>query len=292
MYLYFHLCIQSFLYFCTLFRIEIFHFSESFFLFVCNSIFVFGFSYHPLEHAISVQCIALLGFPFSTFLYSYLHFYLYLNLYFSIFLVRDQCIALLDFHFTFPTFCIFSNLYFYLYSYLYFYCYTSLERAISAQFCFVGFPFTTFLYLLFLFVYIFLFLFISSTVVCNQCIALLDFHFPLFCIFYFFLYLYTYFYLYLYTYFYVYLCTYFYLYLYAFFNLYLYHPLQRAISALHCFVGFPFSTFLFLPSELFINHSGIRNDRKGCIPARTKIICTTQDKSFASWTRDEKIKFS
>ena len=57
-------------------------------------------------------------------------------------------------------------------------------------------------------------------------------------------------------------------------------------------LDFHFPLFCFSPSELFINHSGIRNDRKGCIPARTKIICTTQDKSFASWTRDEKIKFS
>ena len=42
-----------------------------------------------------------------------------------------------------------------------------------------------------------------------------------------------------------------------------YHSLERAISALLCW-DFP----LFCFSTTFINHSGIRNDGKGCIPAK------------------------
>ena len=60
-----------------------------------------------------------------------------------------------------------------------------------------------------------------------------------------------------------------------------YHSLERAISALLCW-DFP----LFCFSTTFINHSGIRNDGKGCIPAKKKNICS-QDKS---WTQDEKKK--
>ena len=121
-----------------------FYFSVPLFLFVCIFIFVFGFSWS----AQSVQCIALLGFQFSIFcIYICIYIYICIHICISIYFPSTQSV-----------------------------------------YCFVGLPlnFPHFLYFLkfvFLFVFIFVFLSLYFTGAHNQCIALLDFHFPLFCIY-------------------------------------------------------------------------------------------------------------